>query len=254
MASKKMLLMGNWKMNHTISDTISFSKAINDFNLVDVASKKGIILAIAPTYLSLDTLKKNAKGLIVSSQDCHYASHGAFTSSISVDMLKEIGVTWSIIGHSEKRQYEGETDLDCNRKIKTLLDNDFTAVYCVGETSKEYDDNLTKDVILSQVRTGLQNIDSSKAKNVVIAYEPVWSIGTGKNASKEIAQDICSYIRSIIKDMFNKDVADNMLILYGGSVKPENIHDYLACSDVDGALVGGASLKADSFKALVDNI
>lgn len=254
MAKRKKLLMGNWKMNHLISDAISFSKAITENNLVEVAKKKDVILAVAPTYLSLEAVKKNAPGLIVSSQDCHYASHGAFTSSISVEMLKEIGVTWSIVGHSEKRQYEGETDLDCNRKIKTLVNNDFTAVYCVGETNKEYEDNLTKDVILAQVRTGLQNISKDKIKNVVIAYEPVWSIGTGKNASKEIAEDICSFIRNVVKDMYCKDVADNMLILYGGSVKPENIHDYLACEDVDGALVGGASLKAESFKALVDNI
>ena len=241
-------------MNHTIQEALEFCNTIKELDLVNVAKNKDVILAVAPTYLSLEKVKKNAKGLIVASQDCHYASHGAFTSSISVDMLKEIKVTWSIIGHSEKRQYEGETDLDCNRKIKTLVNNGCTAVYCVGETSKQYDDGLTKDVILSQVTTGLQNIDKNLAKNIVIAYEPVWSIGTGKNASKEIAQDICSYIRSIVEKMFSKNVSSKMLILYGGSVKPENIHDYLACDDVDGALVGGASLKADSFKALIDNI
>ena len=251
---RKKLLMGNWKMNHTNAEALEFTKAVAEYDLVNAAKKKNVILAVAPTYLSLATVKRHAKGLIVSSQDCHYASHGAFTSSVSVEMLKEIGIKWSIIGHSEKRQYEGETDLDCNRKIKTLVNNDCVAVYCVGETLKQYEDNLTKDVILSQVSVGLQNIDKSKIKNVVIAYEPVWSIGTGKNASKEIAQDICCYIRSIVEKMFSKSVASKMLILYGGSVKPENVHDYLNCEDVDGALVGGASLKADSFKALVDNI
>ena len=169
-------------------------------------------------------------------------------------MLKEIGVNWSIIGHSEKRQYEAESDFSCNRKIRALLKASCKAVYCVGESLKEYEEGITKDIILSQVTVGLQNISCEDAKNIIIAYEPVWSIGTGKNASSEIAQDICCYIRSIVEKIFNKEVASEMLILYGGSVKPENIHNYLTCPDVDGALVGGASLKVESFKALVENI
>ena len=252
--SRKKLLMGNWKMNNTVEETLQFASKVNESSLVKDAESKGVILAIAPTYLSLQALKQNIKGVYVSAQDCHYAKSGAYTSSVSVDMLKEIGVNWSIIGHSEKRQYEAESDFSCNRKIRALLKASCKAVYCVGESLKEYEEGITKDIILSQVTVGLQNISCEDAKNIIIAYEPVWSIGTGKNASSEIAQDICCYIRSIVENIFNKEVASEMLILYGGSVKPENIHNYLTCPDVDGALVGGASLKVESFKALVENI
>ena len=192
--------------------------------------------------------------MIVASQDCHYADHGAFTSSVSIPMLKEIGVDWAIIGHSEKRQYEGETDLDCNRKIRALCSNGMHAIYCVGESAKEYDQGLTKDVIRAQVEVGLMNLDRDQITNVVVAYEPVWSIGTGKNASDAIAQDICSFIRQIVSEMYGKIAAQRTLILYGGSVKPENIHGYLSQPDVDGALVGGASLKSESFAKLLENI
>lgn len=169
-------------------------------------------------------------------------------------MLKEIKVGWSIIGHSEKRQFEGETDFDCNRKIKALVANDMKVIYCVGESAKEYDQGLTKDVIRAQVTTGLMGLSKDDMGKVVIAYEPVWSIGTGKNASDAIAQDICAFIRSIINDLFGKVASQKALILYGGSVKPENIHGYLSQEDVDGALVGGASLKSDSFAKLLEAI
>jgi triosephosphate isomerase len=169
-------------------------------------------------------------------------------------MLEEIGIDWSIIGHSEKRTYEGETSFDCNRKIKALVAKKMHAIYCVGETAKEYDEGITKDVIKAQIVTGLQNIGKDEIGSIVIAYEPVWSIGTGKNASDAIAEDVCGYIRSLISDLFGKVASQKILILYGGSVKPENIHDYLKNEDVDGALVGGASLKTETFRALLENI
>ena len=252
--NRKKFLMGNWKMNNTIAESKEFCDQIQSSGLVRLARNKGIVIGVAPSYLSLRYVQKHAHGMIVAAQDAHYASHGAYTSSVSIPMLKEIEVDWSIIGHSEKRTYEGETYFLCNRKIKALVKENFHVVYCVGETAKEYDEGITKDVIREQIVTGLMGLTKEDIQNVVIAYEPVWSIGTGKNASVEIAQDICSYIRSLINDLFGKIASQKIQILYGGTVKPNNIHDYLEEEDVDGALVGGASLKAESFQALVENI
>ena len=252
--SRKKFLMGNWKMNHTIAEALSFCEDVKNASLVKKARKKNVLLGVAPSYLSLQTVSKHSHGLIVASQDAHYADHGAFTSSVSIPMLKEINVDWAIIGHSEKRQYEGETDLDCNRKIRALVKNGMHAIYCVGESAKEYNQGITKDVIRAQVEVGLMNLEKEEISNVVIAYEPVWSIGTGKNASDSIAQDICAFIRQIVCEMYGKVASQKTLILYGGSVKPENVHGYLSQPDVDGALVGGASLKSDSFAALLENI
>lgn len=252
--TRKKFLMGNWKMNHTIAEAAAFCEDVKNESLVKKARKKNVMIGVAPTYLSLQTVSKHAHGLIVASQDCHYADHGAYTSCVSIPMLKEISIDWAIIGHSEKRQFEGETDLDCNRKIRALVKNGMHAIYCVGESAKEYDQGITKDVIRAQVEVGLMNLEKDEISNVVIAYEPVWSIGTGKNASDAIAQDICSFIRDIVCEMYGKVASQKTLILYGGSVKPENIHGYLSQPDVDGALVGGASLKSDSFAALLENI
>ena len=251
---RKKFLMGNWKMNHTIAEAAAFCEDVKRDNLLKLARSKNVLLGVAPSYLSLQSVRKHSHGLIVASQDAHYADHGAYTSSVSIPMLREIGINWSIIGHSEKRTYDGETSFTCNRKIKALLANGFHVVYCVGETAKEYDEGITKDIIKEQIMTGLMDISKDDISHIVIAYEPVWSIGTGKNASVEIAEDICSYIRSLIASLYGKVASQKMLILYGGSVKPNNIHDYLASKNVDGALVGGASLKSDSFKALLENI
>lgn len=251
---RKKFLMGNWKMNHTIEETKDFCIEVYKQKLVQKAKEKNVILGIAPSYISLQCAKKAAHGLIIASQDCHYEEKGAFTSSISISMLKDIKVNCSIIGHSERRQYQGETDLICNKKIKALVSNDFKVIYCVGETEKEFDSGSTKDVISSQILIGLRGLSKQELSNVVIAYEPVWSIGTGKNASVEIAQDICKYIRTLLNKEFGKIAANKTLILYGGSVNPSNIKGYLSQEDVDGALVGGASLKVESFKDLIDKI
>lgn len=251
---RKTLLMGNWKMNHTIKETIEFLDGVKENKLVDLAKKKNVILSIAPSYLSLQAAVLHSNGVNISSQDTHYAKSGAYTSNVSCSMLKEIGVSWSLVGHSEKREYDFESSFSCNLKIRELLENKFHVVYCVGETLKQFNNQLTKDVIKEQITTGLMNVDEKDMSNVIIAYEPVWSIGTGNNASKEIAEDVCGYIRQLLSQLYNSKVAEETLILYGGSVKANNIHDYLSQTDVDGALVGGASLKVDSFKELLENI
>ncbi len=239
-------------MNKLSSEAKEFVLATSQ--LVDLASKNNIDIGVAPTYLSLATTKEYApNGLIVAAQNVHFEDHGAFTGEVSIPMLKEFDIDWCLIGHSERRTYDNETSDKCNKKIKALIVNNMTPVYCVGETLAEFESGITKDVIKSQIEVGLKELSKDDATHLVIAYEPVWSIGTGKNASKEIAQDICKFIRDLLKALFG-EVSDEIRILYGGSVKPINVKEYLTCPDVDGALVGGASLKVDSFKELLENI
>ena len=249
---RRKLLLGNWKMNKLSSEAKEF--AIASAPLAKKAKANNIDLGVAPTYLSLGVVKENAaKEMIVASQNCHFKENGAFTGEISIPMLKEFGIDWSLIGHSERRTYDNETNEKCNAKIKALIANEMVPVYCVGETLAEFEANQTKAVVGEQVRVGLQDLTSEQVKDLVVAYEPVWSIGTGKNASTEIAEDVCKFIRDELRKLFG-GVADEIRILYGGSVKPENIKAYLSCPDVDGALVGGASLKIDSYEALLNNI
>ena len=249
---RRKLLVGNWKMNKLVSEAKEFALASRD--LAKKAKENNIDLGVCPTYLSLQTVKENAsKDMIVGAQNVHFKESGAFTGEISIPMLKELGIDWSLVGHSERRTYDNETDEKCNLKIKALLQNQMVPLYCVGETLNEFEAGQTKEVVGRQVRVGLKELAAEDVKNIVIAYEPVWSIGTGKNASTEIAQDICKFIRDVLREMFG-DVADGIRVLYGGSVKPENVKAYLSCPDVDGALVGGASLKIDSYEALLNNI
>ena len=239
-------------MNKTSAEAKQF--ALETKSLVDLASKNNIDIGVAPTYLSLAAVKENAdKRMIVAAQNCHFKESGAFTGEISIPMLKEFGIDWVLIGHSERRAYDNETNFKCHEKIKALLENNMVPVYCVGETLDEFENGKTKAVVSAQVKEGLADFKPEQVKDLVVAYEPVWSIGTGKNASTEIAQDVCGYIREILREMFGK-VADEIRILYGGSVKPENIKAYLSCPDIDGGLVGGASLKKESYEGLLTNI
>ena len=238
-------------MNKTIAESKAFG--VESIELQKFAESKQVDIGIAPVYLSLEALKKANPNLIVASQNLHFEDHGAFTGEISIPMLLELGVNWSIIGHSERRSYYAETNESCNKKLLAMEANKMTPIYCVGETLAEFEAGITKKVIEEQVVEGLKGLSKQYVNDMVIAYEPVWSIGTGKNASKEIAQDICSFIRELVRKQYG-EAADNVRILYGGSVKPENVHDYLAQEDVDGALVGGASLKVESFKQLIANI
>lgn len=238
-------------MNKTVSEAKQF--ALETAEIAKYAQEKGILVGVSPTYLGLDTVKQLNPNLIVSAQNVHFQESGAFTGEISIPMLQELGISWCLIGHSERRQYDNETNEKCNKKIHALTKQGMTAVYCVGETLEEFEKGLTKAVVKEQLISGLANLSEEELLHVVIAYEPVWSIGTGKNASKEIAQDVCHFIRKVIKDML-PSVAEEMLILYGGSVKPENIKEYLTEKDIDGALVGGASLKVDSFTTMIKNL
>ena len=249
---RRKLLLGNWKMNKLASEAKEF--AIASKPLVAKAKENKIDIGVATTYMSLATVRKfAAKKMIVAAQNVHFEDHGAFTGEVSIPMLKEFKIDWVILGHSERRTYDGETSEKCNKKMKALLANDMVPVYCCGETLEQFDAGETKTVVADQIKKGFEGISEEDAKKVVVAYEPIWSIGTGKNASTEIAQDVCKYIRKVLKGVVGK-AASKIRILYGGSVKPENVKAYLSCPDVDGALVGGASLKIDSYEGLLNNI
>lgn len=249
---RNKVLIGNWKMNLLNRDTTSFLNDVN--NEVKVANSKNIIVGIAPTYLSLATATAFNSNLIICAQNVNEHYSGAYTGEISVDMLKEINIKYSLVGHSERRQYYSETNKSCNEKIKVLFANDMIPVYCVGESLAEYEANQTKDVVKTQIVEGLKDVNAFDVEKIIIAYEPVWSIGTGKNASVEIAQDVCGYIRSVIASLYGVEVSEKVIIQYGGSVKPNNIAQYLSSKDIDGALVGGASLKSESFLEMIKNL
>ena len=239
-------------MNKTSAEAKQF--ALDTKELVALAAKNNIDIGVAPTYLSLAAVKENAdKRMIVAAQNCHFKESGAFTGEISIPMLQEFGIDWVLICHSERRAYDNETNFKCHEKIKALLANKMVPVYCVGETLDEFDSGKTKEVVSAQIKEGLEGFTAEQVKDLVIAYEPVWSIGTGKNASTEIAQDVCGFIRGLLRELFG-EVAEEIRILYGGSVKPENIKAYLSCPDIDGGLVGGASLKRESYACLLTNI
>src|SRR5574344_109358 len=240
---RRKLLFGNWKMNKIRDEAKDFARESIELN--EYALAHDIDIGVAPSFLSLCPVRKMNPELIVAAQNCHFEDHGAFTGEISIPMLLDLGVKWVIIGHSERRTYFGETSESCNKKIRALFLNKMTPIYCCGETLEQFEASKTKEVIKEQISVGLASLSKNDVANMVIAYEPIWSIGTGKNASKEIAEDICSYIRGLVHEMYG-EASDTVRILYGGSVKPENVREYLSMEDVDGALVGGASLKVDS--------
>ncbi len=243
---RKPIVVGNWKMNKTIAETKEFVAAV-DGKLNDKAT-----WGIATPYLALQAAKAGAENLVIAAENCHFEDNGAFTGEISCDMLKEINVEWVILGHSERRQYFGETDATVNAKTLKALDKGLAPIVCVGETLEEYEAGSTKDVCKTQTTAAFKDVKAEDMEKVVIAYEPVWAIGTGKTATNEIAQDVCAYIRSVLADMFTTEVADKVRIQYGGSVKPATIKELLEQPDIDGALVGGASLEVDSFLAMVE--
>ena len=248
-SNRTKLLLGNWKMNKTIKEAKAFAK--DSIEIYQLAKEKGIEIGVAPTFLCLEAVKKINPDMIVAAQNLHYEDHGAYTGEISIPMLKEIGIKWSIIGHSERRQYNGESSLSCNRKVLAMIANDMVPVYCCGEKLEEFESGITKAIVRDQIRIGLAGVDKEKAKNIVVAYEPIWAIGTGKSANTEIAEKCCAIVRDEIRKMYG-DAADVVRVQYGGSVKPNNIKEYMAMEDIDGALIGGASLKVDSFKEIID--
>ena len=240
-------------MNKTPSEAIEFCKEAKELGKLARANK--VDMGICVPYVDLVPVKKILKkSLIVGAENCHYLEKGAYTGEISIQMLKDIGIDWCIIGHSERRTYDNETSEKCNKKILALLANGIIPVYCCGESLETFEANKTKDFVEEQIVTGFKDVSYDDAAKVVIAYEPIWAIGTGKNASKEIAEDICGFIRNVIAKLYDRKVANKVRILYGGSVKPATVKEYLTQKDIDGALVGGASLDVNSYKELLTSL
>jgi len=243
------LIAGNWKLFKTINEATDFVHALKPL----ISEAQGVEIVVAPVFTALSNVATAAAGsqIKVAGQDCYWEEEGAFTGEVAPKLLKDAGCSHVIIGHSERRQYFGETDETVNRKTRAALAVGLTVLLCVGETLAQREAGDTFTVIESQVRGGLQGLSAEKLEQTVIAYEPVWAIGTGKTASDEQAQEVHAFIRQLVAKLYSQAAADQIRILYGGSVKPENVKGLMAQTDIDGALVGGASLKADAFAAIV---
>ena len=247
-AVRKAVIAGNWKMNKTRPEAQAL---INELKLLVKDADCSVIICVP--YTNLETALEATKGtnIEVGAENCHWAASGAFTGEISAGMLTEMGVKYVIIGHSERRQYFGETDAIINSKIKKAIAAGITPIFCIGETKDERLGGILEPVLEIQLKGGLKDLTPEEVSNLVIAYEPVWAIGTGLTATSKEAQEAHSFIRKVISDVFGADAAAKVRIQYGGSVKPENVEELMAQPDIDGALVGGASLKPESFAALV---
>ncbi len=246
---RKKIIAGNWKMNYCVNKAEDFVSEIKDAINTDEVD-----VVICPNFVSLDRISSLLDGtkIKLGAQNVHTEDKGAYTGETSVNMLAAVGVEYCIVGHSERRQYFAETNQIVNLKAKKLLEKDINPIVCVGETLEEREANTMFDVVEKQVRESLEGIEEAQMKrNVVIAYEPIWAIGTGKTATAEQANEMCKFIREVVAKMYNETVAEAVRIQYGGSVKPANANEILNMSDIDGALVGGASLTND-FVAIVN--
>jgi triosephosphate isomerase len=251
---RQKIVAGNWKMNNDKAETKELIKGIKK-SIKNVPLENTRVI-IAPSYLSLSSAVKKVKEskLEVASQNMHQAKNGAYTGEISADMLKSIGIKTVIIGHSERREYFDETDELLAEKVNAVLANGLEAIFCFGEKLEERkkEDHLLE--VGSQLRNALFHLKATDFKNIILAYEPVWAIGTGETASPEQAQEMHAFVRNIIGKKFGKEVADSVSILYGGSVKPANAEEIFSKEDVDGGLIGGAALKAEDFAAIIKAI
>ena len=246
---RKPFIAGNWKMNNTRAAAKELVSALKPL----VADVKDVEIAVAPTFTCLQDVAEILKGsnIELSAQNISYAVSGAYTGEISADMLKDVGCTHAIIGHSERRQYFGETDEGVAKRVRAALDNGIIPIVCVGESLAERESGKTFDVVLGQIVNGLASVKKEEAAKVGVAYEPVWAIGTGKTATPEMAQAAHAFIRAELAAMFGTETAEAMRIQYGGSMKPANARELVAQKDIDGGLIGGAALDAESFLSLI---
>ena len=242
-------IAGNWKMYKNRSEAKAFAEEFKAlYGGTDVKA------AVCVPFTDLDILVEafRGTGIGVGAQNVHFEDEGAFTGEISADMLKEIGVDFCIVGHSERRQYFAETDGTVNLKVKKLLEKDIRPIMCVGESLEQRDSGVLYDFIKSQLKGGLEGISEEDAEKIVIAYEPIWAIGTGRTATPEQAEEMCAFIRGTLIEMYGEETADEVIIQYGGSVKPANATEIMNQDEIDGALVGGASLKPADLMAIID--
>ena len=246
---RKKVIAGNWKMNMLPNEAIAF---IEEFTPLVKDTENEVVLCVPYTDLFYALLTAQNTNIKIGAQNMHWAENGAYTGEISAKMLKSIGVEYVILGHSERRQYFNETDESVNKKLKVAFENELKPIVCVGETLEQRESGITSEVITSQTRLALEGLTEEQVKRTIIAYEPIWAIGTGKTATSEDANNSIIEIRKEIEKIYGKDVADCVIIQYGGSVKSSNAKELFNMSDIDGGLVGGASLKPDEFAKIVN--
>jgi len=243
------VLAANWKMHKTVGEAVAFVQSLQ--NETGPCNDREVVIAPPFTALSSVAGALNCEGYRLSAQNCHWEAKGAFTGEIAPAMLKDAGCHYVIVGHSERRHIFGETDEMIRKKTTAVFENGMTPIVCIGEVLDEREADRTFDVVGGQVREALQGLDPVRAQRVVLAYEPVWAIGTGRTASPEQAQEVHIFVRRQLEALFNKEIANKIRILYGGSVKPDNVDSLMAQPDLDGMLVGGASLEVASFKRII---
>lgn len=249
---RKPIIAGNWKMNKTVDEAIAFVNAVKD----QLPSSDVVESVVAAPALLLNGVKhfSSDSALKTAAQNCYFEDAGAFTGETSPKALAAMGIDYVIIGHSERRDYFQETDNDINKKAHAIFKNGMTPIICCGESLETYEAGKAVEFVSIQVSAALAGLSAEQVSQTVIAYEPIWAIGTGKSATQDDAQKMCKAVRDVVAADFGQDVADKVRVQYGGSVKPENIAEYMACPDVDGALVGGASLEPNSFLALLEGV
>jgi triosephosphate isomerase len=247
--ARKKFIAGNWKMNTTLNEAVALAKGV----VAACGKQNDVTVAICPPYISLGAVAEVIKGsaLTLGAQDLHWEAKGAFTGKVSGEMLKSVGVEYVIIGHSEQRTYFHETDETVNKKIKAALSSGLLPIVCIGETLNERNGGRMEKVVETQTRGAFAGISGTDILKCTIAYEPVWAIGTGVNATPQQANQAHIFVRKIVANIYDIKIADSICIQYGGSMKPDNAKELLSQSDVDGGLIGGAALKADSFSGIV---
>ena len=247
---RKTIIAGNWKMNKTLSETKAFAEELKPM----LGKHKWCEVVICVPYVNIPAAVRLFKDtrVAIGAENCHFESNGAYTGEVSAEMLKEVGVKYVIIGHSERRSYYNETDLTVNKKVKAALAAGLTPIVCVGESLEQRELGVTEELISYQVKVALAGLDENQVRRVVIAYEPIWAIGTGKTATAEQAGEVCAHIRAIIRKQYGARVARAVTIQYGGSMNAKNAAELLAQPDVDGGLIGGAALKAPDFMAIIN--
>lgn len=249
MKNRLPLIAGNWKMHKTVTQSVALVKELIA-NCKEVQDREILVCPPTPSLALIHELIKNSN-LKLGAQNLHWEAEGAFTGEISGGMLKDAGCEYVIVGHSERRQYFGETDEWVNKKMKAAFKHGLIPIVCVGETLKERENAMAFQVVERQIKNGVSGLSSEESKKLVIAYEPVWAIGTGKTATPQQAQEMHAFIRKLLGEIYGKETAEKIRILYGGSIKPENIDSLMAEADIDGGLVGGASLKSEDFTRIV---
>lgn len=250
---RKPIIAGNWKLNNTIEEAVNLVEDIK-IQTMDLNVDAMPVVIVSPVFTALKSVAdilESGKGIYLGAQNCYYKDSGAFTGEVSVPMLKDIKADYVIIGHSERRQYFGETDESINLKAKAIISHGLIPIVCCGETLEQRESGETDNIIRNQIIADLKELTNEQIANLVIAYEPIWAIGTGKTCESAEANRVIKMIRSTVAEIADQDSADKVRILYGGSVNPGSIQEQMSQSDIDGALVGGASLKADSFAELV---